>query len=105
MTAIGNASLHWLHVGLTGSNAGLDILKLENIESKDVIFSKHDEQNEAAGRQGGVESYRGGWRDDQVRILNADVLLTALQAAHFPQLTALPLTVDTCKNIKISISK
>jgi hypothetical protein len=61
-----NTSLNWLHVGLASSNAGLDVLKLENIEPKDLIFSKQGE-NETAGGQGGVESYRGGWRDDQVR--------------------------------------
>jgi hypothetical protein len=62
MTTIGNASLNWLHVGLIGSNAGLGVLKLENIESKEVIFSN----NQAGDGQGGIESYRGGWRDDQV---------------------------------------
>lgn len=70
MNTIGNTSLHWLHVGLIGSNAGLDVLKLENIESKEVIFSKsqidQNGKNQTGGEQRGIESYRGGWRDEQV---------------------------------------
>lgn len=69
MNTIGNTSLHWLHVGLIGSNAGLDVLKLENIESKEVIFSKsqidQNGKNQTGGEQRGIESYRGGWRDEQ----------------------------------------
>ena len=57
-------SLLWLPPGFGGTNAGLDVLKLENIEFKDLIFSRGD-QSEGGGA--GVESYKGGFRDGQVR--------------------------------------
>jgi len=93
MTTIGTASLNWLSAGLIGSNAGLGVLKLENIESKDLIFSK----NQAGGGQGGIESYRGGWRDDQVGSIYTKFSVFSHQTSSastvlnfFIQLTATP---------------
>ena len=56
-------SLSWLPAALTGGNAGLDALKLENIEFKNLIYTPGDDPDSGGL---GEESYKGGWRDGQV---------------------------------------
>lgn len=57
-------SLSWLPAAFTGANAGLDALKLENIEFKNLIYSPGDDPDSGGL---GEESYKGGWRDGQVK--------------------------------------
>ena len=64
----GNSFL-WLPSSFVGANAGLDVLKLEDIEYVDLVFEK----NTAFGTDtapdtndtDGVEIYQGGWRNGQ----------------------------------------
>jgi hypothetical protein len=89
MATIGATSLQWLHVGLANSNAGLDVLGQENIEYKDVIFNQNHIPSGVDG-QGGIESYRGGWRDDQVRFRILFKGILQLPSTNFTFLTAFP---------------
>ena len=57
-------SFSWLPGAFGAANAGLEVLKLENIEFKDILFSHSATADD--GSNAPVESYKGGWRDGQV---------------------------------------